>query len=118
MSQWFDDWLPAYVEGRLKAGAVEEDAFTVFLDPQTNRLNVVEPFQVQEPTATFYIEEATAWVIAGRGETCYTAWLSGLPIYIEGEFMVRDTELVDEILALFYELSLTSGHDVAALFRD
>ena len=118
VEQWVSGWLRKHVEGKLKPGAVQEEAFTVFLDPATNQLNIVEPFQVREPSVTFYIWEQVAWQVAARAHTVYTAWMQGWPIYVEGEYAMRDIELVDEILAIYYELMLQSGHDLAALFRE
>ncbi|MFQ6027353.1 MAG: hypothetical protein ACE5Q6_07660 [Dehalococcoidia bacterium] len=118
MERWVTHWLRKHVEGKLKPGAVEEDAFTVFLDAATNQINIVEPWQVTEPTVTFYIWERVAWQVAARAHTVYTAWMQGLPIFVEGEYAMRDIELVDEILAIYYELMLQSGHDLAALFRE
>ena len=110
-------WLRKHVEGRLKPGAVSESTFTVFLDPSTNQINIVEPWQVREPTVIFYIDEKVAWQVAARSHTVYTAWISGLPIFVQGEYGMRDIALIDEILAIYYELMLESGYDLAALFR-
>jgi hypothetical protein len=56
--------------------------------------------------------------VAARTETVYTAWLKGWPIRIQGDYAVRDVELVDEILNLYYQLALEAGHDLAALFQE
>ena len=118
VERYVEDWFTKYVEGKLKPGAVEEDAFTIFLDPGTNQVNIVEPWQVREPTVTFVIWGQVAWQLAARVQTVYTAWMLGWPVYVDGEYAMRDIELVDEILTIYYELMLKSGHDLAALFRE
>ena len=74
-----EGWLEKYIEGYWKTSArnsqglletsMEEEAFSVFLDPSTNQINVVEPHQVTEPTMVVYIHYRTAYMIAGRSET-------------------------------------------------
>ena len=111
-------WLKLYVEGRLKPGAVEEEAFCVYLDPTSGQIQIVDSWQVKDPTVVFYIEQQAAQIVAARTETVYTAWLKGWPIRIQGDYAVRDVELVDEILNLYYQLALEAGHDLAALFQE
>ena len=56
-------------------------------------------------------------MIAGRSETCYTAWWKGMPLWTEGDSPVRDMNVIDDILELFHSLMNNAGHDVASLFR-
>ncbi len=111
-------WLKYYVGGRLNEGAVEEQAFCIYLDPTDSQIHIVDPWQVSEPTVTFYIEEGAAKVVAQRVETVHTAWLKGWPVRMEGEYAIRDVALVDEILQLYYELMLENGHDLIRLFQE
>ena len=110
-------WLKIYAEGRMKPGAVEEEAFCVYLDPTSGQIQIVDSFQVKDPTVTFFIEEQAAQIVAARTETVHTAWLKGWPIRIDGDYGLRDVALVDEILDLYYRLALEAGHDLAALFQ-
>ena len=122
-----EGWLEKYVEGfwadsarnnqGLVEAAVEEEAFVVFLDPSTNQIHVVEPHQVAAPTVVVHIHYRTAYMIAGRSETCYTAWWKGMPLWTEGDSPVRDMNVIDDILELFHSLMNNAGHDVASLFR-
>ena len=101
----------------MKPGAVEEEAFCVYLDPTSGQIQIVDSFQVKDPTVTFFIEEQAAQIVAARTETVHTAWLKGWPIRIDGDYGLRDVALVDEILDLYYRLALEAGHDLAALFQ-
>jgi hypothetical protein len=110
-------WLKLYVEGRLKPGAVAAEAFCVYLDPTSAQIQIVDSWQVKDPTVTFYIEEQAAQIVAARTETVYTAWIKGWPIRLEVDHSLRDVALVDEILNQYYRLALEAGHDLAALFK-
>lgn len=122
-----EGWLEKYATGHLKTSArndqglleeaVKEEAFCIFLDPVTNKINIVDPHQVTGPTVVVYIHYLTAYRIAGRSETCYTAWWKGMPIWTEGDSPVRDINVIDDILELYHTLMMNSGHDVASLFR-
>lgn len=111
-------WLKMYVDGRLKDGAVDEQGFCIYLDPTDGEIHIVDSSQVGAPTVTFLIEERTARVVAQRVETVYTAWMKGWPVRIEGEYAIRDVELIDEILQLYYQLMLDHGHDLVTLFQE
>lgn len=118
VEQRIPGWLRKYAEGKLKPGAATEEAFTVFLDPTTNTINIVDAWQVNTPTATFYLWDKVAWQLAARTHTVLTAWWSGMPIYVvDQKTAIRDMELVDEILSVYYELMLENGHDLAKLFQ-
>jgi len=117
-------WLKLYVEagrgqgsGQWKPESVEEEAFCVYLDPTSAQIQIVDSWQVKDPTVTFYIEEQAAQIVAARTETVYTAWIKGWPIRLEGDHSLRDVALVDEILNQYYRLALEAGHDLAALFK-
>ena len=94
------------------------ETFCVYLDPTSGQIQIVDAWQVKDPTVVFYIEQQAAQIVAARTETVYTAWLKGWPIRIQGDYEVRDVELVDEILNLYYQLALEAGHDLAALFQE
>jgi hypothetical protein len=112
-------WLKAYAEGKLVPGAVEEEIFCVALNPTTNQVYMSDddPRQKKHSTVTFLLEEHTAYMVAMRSESVFSAWLKGYPVRIHGEYAVRDVELVDEILNTYYQLMMENGHDLAALFR-
>jgi hypothetical protein len=111
-------WLKEYAEDKLVPGAVGEEVFCVALDPETNQVYVADaPPPHSRSTVTFLLEEHTAYMLAMRSESVYSAWLKGRPVRVHGEYVMRDIELVDEILNIYYQLMLENGHDLAAVFR-
>ena len=120
-------WLEKYMTGQIKgqarsaAGlledAVSEESFLVFMDPANNRIQIKDPKDAAQFTVEVAIEAGTALVVASRAETCYTAWLKGMPVWTEGEAPVRDINIIDEILEVYYKLMSEAGHDMANLFQ-
>jgi hypothetical protein len=112
-------WLKEYADNRLIPGVVEEEIFCVALDPATNVIYVADddPRINKWSTVTILLEEHTAFMLAMRSESVFSAWLKGFPLRIQGEYVMRDVELVDEILSTYYQLMLENGHDLAAVFR-
>jgi len=110
------EWLQLYEEGRLKVGAIEEESFTIYMNPSTNSLAVTDSELIPSPTATFLVEEEVCWQLAARTESVYSAYIKGYPLRVVGEFKIRDMELVDEILDSFYEIMKADGKDIAELF--
>lgn len=97
--------------------AVKEEAFLVYMDPANNRIQIRDPEDASQFTVEVAIEAGTALVVASRSETCYTAWLKGMPVWTEGEAPVRDINIIDEILEVYYQLMSDAGHDMASLFQ-
>ena len=116
MAKHVDHWFRLYTEGRLNQGAVEEDAFCIYLDPTTNDMHVVDPWQVQHKTAIIYVERKTMDILAARTETVLSALLKGMMVKPTGDGAIRDIEILDEILDVFYRLMIEQGHDLIALF--
>lgn len=110
------DWLRLYERGRLKEGAVLSESFSFFLDPVNDEIKIVDFWKVEKPTVIFYIEESVCWSLVTRAETVYTAYTKNLPIRVVGTGIIRDLELVDEVLNRFYEIMSESGHDLSELF--
>lgn len=115
VAQYLPDWLKLYAEDRLKEGAVQEESFSLYLDPLTNQIQVTDPWRIPDHTVTFLVEENTCWMLASRKETVYTAYQKGLPMRVKGDFIIRDMELVDEILDLFYRTLQDQNMDLAQL---
>lgn len=111
------DWWQLYADGRLNPGAVLEDAFCIYLDPSTNDMQIVDPALVKNKTATVFIEEKTCWILAMRTETVLSAMFKGMKVRAVGEGAIRDIEIMDDILDVFYTLMVESGHDLVALFK-
>jgi len=111
-----DDWFRLYCTGRLNPGAVQEDAFCIYLDPTTDDMHVADSWQVQRKTSTIFIEVKTCWILASREETVLSALFKGMKVRADGEGVLRDIEIFDEILDVFYKLMIDSGHDLVALF--
>ena len=109
------DWLRLYAEGRFKDGAVEEETFSLYMDPTNNQILISDSWKVGSHTVIFYMEENTCWALASRTESVYSAYMKDLPIHVAGKYVIRDMELIDEILQNFYDLMSESGHDLAAL---
>lgn len=108
------DWLRLFAEDRLRPGAVSEETFAMVSEEGILRVTDLE--LVPKPTVTFYVEVDTCWKLAARRETVYTAYIKGLPLRVKGHFIIRDMELIDEILNTFYELMREEGKDLAKLF--
>ena len=111
-----DDWFRLHCDGRLKSGAVQEDAFCIYLDPTSNEMHVADTWQVKNKTATIFIEERTCWVLAMRTETVLSALFKGMKVKAVGDGALRDIEVFDDILDVFYKLMVEQGHDLVALF--
>ena len=94
-----------------------EESFGILMNPQIN-LEVVDARTLTEPTVRFFVEEEVAWKLAARRETTYTAYIKGLALRAKGQHIIRDLELVDEILETVYTLMKEEGKDMAALFMD
>lgn len=109
------DWLKIHANGGFKDGAVAEDAFSLYIDPTTDAIEITDSWKVGEHTITFYIEENTCWALAARTESVYSAFMKGLPIQPVGGYAIRDMELLDELLQRFYEMMMEGGHDLASL---
>lgn len=111
------DWLKLYADGKLKPGAVQEEPFTLFIDSQ-EQMVVGDYHRVADPTVRFIIESEVCWRLAARSDSVYSAYMKGLDMRAEGDFTIRDMELVDEILRQLYDLLIEEGHDVARLFTE
>ncbi len=108
------NWIKLYAEGRIKSGGAVEEAFCLFIDPR-DQLVVADFHRVAEPTVRFFIDEDTAWKLAARSHSVYSAFAMSLPMRTEGDWAMRDMELMDEILKLFYDVLREDGHDLAEL---
>lgn len=111
-----DDWFRLHCDGRLNPGAVEEDSFCIYLDPVSNDMHIADAWQIKNKTATIFIEEKTCWVLAMRTETVLSALFKGMKVKAVGEGAIRDIEIFDDILNVFYTLMVEEGHDLVALF--
>lgn len=111
------DWLKLYADGKLKPGAVQEEPFTLFIDSHEQMI-VGDYHRVASPTVRFIIESGVCWRLAARSDSVYSAYMKGLDMRAEGDFTIRDMELVDEILKQLYDLLVQEGHDVARLFSE
>ena len=109
-------WKP-YSEKKLRAGAAVEEAFSLFIDSHEH-LVVADFHRVLDPTICFVLDNLTAWKLAARSYSVYSAFAMGLPLRAEGDFAIRDMELMDEILKLLYDILMEEGHDLAALFTE
>lgn len=99
----------------MRAGAVLEEPFCLFID-SNSQMVVADFHRVLEPTVCFFVEEATCWKLAGRSYSVYSAYMMGKPIRAQGAFTIRDMELVDQILQMFYDALKMDGFDLAGLF--
>lgn len=120
------NWIRHYAEGRLRAGSAVEESFCLFIDSK-DQIVVADFHRVAEPTVRFFIDEDTAWKLAARNLSVYSAFSTSLPLRadgdaktiqplafrVEGEFAMRDMELMDEILQLFYDVLREEGHNLA-----
>ena len=116
VAHYIPDWVRAFSEGKLRDGAVAEETFSLYYEPTTDTIQVTDTWRVPAHTVTFFVEEGTCWAIAARRETVYTAYQRGMPLRVQGDFKIRDMELIDEIMNSFYQTLKDQGKDMAALF--
>lgn len=116
VSSRIPNWLLLYTEDKLKPGAIQVERFAIYLDPINNDIVITDAWRISDSTVTFFIEEHTCWALAARKETVYTAYIRNHPIRVQGTYVIRDIELIDEILDSFYNLLKSEGRDLAEVF--
>ena len=116
VARYIGDWLDLFIKDKLKEGAVSAESFFLCFDPQSKVIQVTDSGQVKQPTVLIYIDEDTAWSLASRSESIYSSYMKSHHVRVVGKYMLRDIEVIDEMLEQFYQMMGAAGHDLAALF--
>jgi len=92
--------------------------FGLFANKIANRIELVEPSEIKNPTVEMDIPEDLGFYIACRIETILSAFLKGYPVEIRGPFSIRDAKLMDKLLDMVYDALREKGKDLCMLLFD
>ena len=110
-------WIKKYANGLFKDGAVAEEPFSMWLETQTEKFQImVEPGQKMEnPTAELFVAEPLFWRIAARDTDLTSAYLTSKQIYIRSrvEQDLRDLAHIDNILGLILDTLIAKNINLA-----
>ncbi|MFH1487131.1 MAG: hypothetical protein ABIH46_13750 [Chloroflexota bacterium] len=120
VQSFFRDWLKMYATDQLRDGAVVEEPFNIYLDTEEDQYQIrLNRGTLESPTVEVLISESLFWDIASRGNTIYTAFITGKPMVINSKegYDLRDLAHLDVILGLIHKSLIDRGIDITSLVR-